>query len=251
MRVQLDMDGLGAAASDRTMTDSEHSDRPQPSGPLPIPPGSAAVLRESDAQLVARARSGDKTAFAGLVRRHQARIHRLIVHVVHDAAVAEELVQEVFVRAYRALAGFDDRSQPFTWLYRIALNLALNEKRRASNRPLDEHDARLGALLRPHSAEHEDPAQRALQREIYTALAQGIDQLSDTLRTTLLLVGVEGLTFDETADVLGIPSGTVAWRIHEARKRLLAHLESRGLVPDRLAAAAVAHTTKSTRGETR
>ncbi len=193
----------------------------------PEPPRSAPILRPSDAELVERTRAGDKDAFGQLVRRHQARLHRLIGHVVRSSSIAEELTQEVFVRAYRALGQFDGRSEPFTWLYRIALNLALNERRRACHKYETNPDPNL-------MARHEDksstgtPADQAMRAELYATLMKGIDELSELLRTTLLLVTIDGLSHDQAAAVLGIPAGTVAWRIHEARKKLAVHLDDHG-----------------------
>jgi len=198
-----------------------------PPGAVPEPPRSAPVRRPTDSELVDRARAGDKDAFGQLVRRHQARLHRLVSHVVRSSPIAEELTQEVFVRAYRALGQFDGRSEPFTWLYRIALNLALNERRRASHRYETTPDPRLLAF-------HEDkgpngtPADQALRAELYRTLVEGIDALSELLRTTLLLVTVDGLSHEQAAEILGIPAGTVAWRVHEARKKLAIHLDDRG-----------------------
>jgi len=80
----------------------------------------------TDRELVDRARQGDAEAFGQLVRRHQQRIHRLAVHMLRDRAEAEDVTQETFIRAYRALARFDGRSEPYTWFYRIAVNLSLN-----------------------------------------------------------------------------------------------------------------------------
>ncbi len=173
-----------------------------------------------------RARRGDKDAFGLLVRRHQARLHRLVLHVVRSAPIAEELTQEVFVRAYRALDQFDGRAEPFTWLYRIALNLALNERRRAQHRYETNPDPRLG--LPEPSSDSATPAEQALRSELYHALAQGIDALSELLRTTLLLVTIDGLSHEQAGEVLGVPAGTIAWRVHEARKKLALHMASKG-----------------------
>ena len=174
-----------------------------------------------------RARAGDKSAFGELVRRHQARLHRLVTHVVRSAPIAEELTQEVFVRAYRALGQFDGRSEPFTWLYRIALNLALNERRRAVHKYETQPDPELFACYEDRGP-HGTPADQAMRAELYRTLMRGIDELSELLRTTLLLVTIEGLSHDQAAEVLGVPAGTIAWRVHEARKKLAAHLDDAG-----------------------
>lgn len=189
----------------------------------------------SDRDLVDRARSGDSDAFGLLVRRHQRRIYRLAVHLTRNASEAEDITQEAFVRAYQALDRFDGRSEPFTWLYRIAVNLSLNtiraRKTRGNTTPAD--DPRIDALLtdsRPGDAL--DPQQQTHRRRLIEALLEGIDGLSDTLRTTLVIVCVDGVPHEEAAAVLGCPEGTVAWRVHEARRKLKAYLESRGFEDD-------------------
>jgi RNA polymerase sigma-70 factor (ECF subfamily) len=185
----------------------------------------------SDRDLVDRARSGDSEAFGVLVRRHQKRIYRLALHLVRTGAEAEDVTQETFVRAYQALDRFDGRSEAFTWLYRICVNLSLNHLRsRKSQRistPMD--DARIESFLHEERPSHgRDPAAAAQDRQLAVALAEGIDALSETLRTTLVLVCIEGMGHEEASKVLGCPEGTVAWRVHEARRKLREHLRARG-----------------------
>jgi RNA polymerase sigma-70 factor (ECF subfamily) len=185
---------------------------------------------KSDRELVDAARDGDADAFGTLVRRHQRRIYRLAVHLLRDAAEAEDVTQETFVRAYGALARFDGRSEPFTWMYRIAVNLSLNaiRSRKASRRATPVDDPRIEAAVAEKKDTAADPATITQNRELAQALASGIDALSETLRTTLILVGIDGLSHAEASGVLGCPEGTVAWRMHEARRQLRAHLEARG-----------------------
>lgn len=185
----------------------------------------------SDRDLVDRARSGDSDAFGLLVRRHQKRIYRLALHLVRTGAEAEDVTQETFVRSYQALDRFDGRSEPFTWLYRICVNLSLNHLRsRKSQRistPVD--DTRIESFLQEERPSHgRDPAAAAQDRQLAVALAEGIDALSETLRTTLILVCIEGVGHEEASRVLGCPEGTVAWRVHEARRKLREHLRARG-----------------------
>jgi RNA polymerase sigma-70 factor (ECF subfamily) len=189
------------------------------------------MANPTDRELVAQAKSGDAQAFGTLVRRHQRRIFRLAFHLVRTGAEAEDVTQETFVRAYQALDRFDGRSEPFTWLYRIAVNLSLNtiRARKATRR---QHPIR-----RPshRGAAHRDPAepgQRSCggehRKQLALALCDGIDKLSDTLRTTLILVCIDGVGHDEAAKILGCPEGTVAWRVHEARRKLREYLAGRG-----------------------
>ena len=185
----------------------------------------------SDRDLVDRARTGDAGAFGQLVRRHQARIHRLALHMLRDRSEAEDVTQETFIRAYQALARFDGRSEPFTWLYRIAVNLSLNtiRSRKTSRTAGDTNDPRLDAFMterRPSAMA--DPPGDAQRKQQYLALCAGIDALSETLRTTLILVCVDGRSHEEASTILGAPEGTIAWRVHEARRKLREFMQSRG-----------------------
>src|SRR5215472_3327048 len=179
----------------------------------------------TDRELVDRARKGDAEAFGQLVRRHEQRIHRLAVHMLRDRSEAEDVAQETFIRAYQALARFDGRSEPYTWFYRIAVNLSLNHirsRKSARTVPNDPRsDARMDAFLvekRPSALA--DPQGDAGRKEMYGILCEAIDSLSDTLRTTLILVCVDGMSHEEASAILGAPEGTIAWRVHEARRKL-------------------------------
>jgi RNA polymerase sigma-70 factor, ECF subfamily len=178
-----------------------------------------------------RAQGSNAQAFGTLVRRYQRRIFRLAFHLVRTGAEAEDVTQETFVRAYQAIDRFDGRSEPFTWLYRIAVNLSLNtiRARKATRDSTPSDDSRIEALLlETRPSQGGDPATAAQQRQLAAALCDGIDSLSDTLRTTLVLVCIDGLGHEEAAKILGCPEGTVAWRVHEARRKLREHLASRG-----------------------
>lgn len=187
----------------------------------------------SDRDLVERARSGDSDAFGSLVRRHQRRIYRLAVHLTRSATEAEDITQDTFVRAYQALGRFDGRSEPFTWLYRITVNLSLNAIRsRKIRRIASSPDDLLIDNWLGDSQPDADPLSRSHQKRLAEALLLGVDQLSETLRTTLILVCVEGVTHEDASAVLGCPEGTIAWRVHEARRKLKAFLESRGFADE-------------------
>jgi RNA polymerase sigma-70 factor (ECF subfamily) len=190
------------------------------------------MVGASDRELVDRAKGGDGDAFGLLVRRHQKRIFRLAVHLTRSGPEAEDVTQETFVRAYQAINRFDGRSEPFTWLYRIAVNLSLNQIRSRKSRPkasIDDDPRILSLLAETRPSLGGDPAGARDQRKLAEALVQGIESLSDTLRTTLVLVCIDGLSHEEASQVLGCPEGTIAWRIHEARRKLRAYLEGKGL----------------------
>ena len=188
--------------------------------------------KPTDRELVEQARAGDAQAFGTLVQRHQRRIFRLAFHLVRAGAEAEDVTQETFVRAYQALDRFDGRSEPFTWLYRIAVNLSLNviRARKPRRDTMQTDDPRVEPLLMEHRTSHgSDPARSAQDREMAKTLCDGIDQLSDTLRTTLVLVCIDGMGHEEAAKVLDCPEGTIKSHLNRGRNRLksaLAHLEA-------------------------
>lgn len=189
----------------------------------------------TDRELVDRARDGDEEAFGQLVRRHQQRIVRLAAHLLRDRAAAEDVTQETFIRAYRALARFDGRSEPYTWLYRIAVNLSLNalRSRKSHKTSTQADDPRLDALV-SEKRSTDDPPEDAARRQLYEALAQGIDSLSETLRATLILVCIDGRSHEEASAILGAPEGTIAWRVHEARRKLREYMAERGFEPEEM-----------------
>jgi RNA polymerase sigma-70 factor (ECF subfamily) len=188
------------------------------------------MAERTDRELVEAAQSGESEAFGVLVRRHQRRVYRLSLHLLRSAAEAEDVTQETFVRAYGALDRFDGRSEPFTWIYRIAVNLSLNaiRARKPSERSTAADDPRVEPLLVERRAKLASPEAASEDRELGLALLSGIDSLSDVLRTTLVLVLVDGLPHADAAKILGCSEGTVAWRVHEARRRLRGHLTELG-----------------------
>ena len=195
----------------------------------------SSTMKPTDRDLVERAKdNGDAEAFGQLVRRHQQRIHRLAIHMLRDRAEAEDVTQETFIRAYQALARFDGRSEPYTWFYRITVNLSLNRirSRKTARTTHDTDDPRLDGLLVDKRPDTSDPAGSAQRRQVYETLTKGIDQLSDTLRTTLILVCIDGRSHEDVAQILGAPEGTIAWRIHEARRKLKEFMQARGFEPD-------------------
>lgn len=190
--------------------------------------------KESDRSLVEAAQRGNSEAFGTLVRRYQRRVYRLALHLLRNSAEAEDVTQEAFVRAYGALARFDGRSEPFTWIYRITVNLALNaiRARKTVRHGGTTDDPRVEAALVERRPGYADPARQTTDREIALALCAGIDGLSETLRTTLILVAIDGMSHSEAGEVLGCPEGTIAWRVHEARRKLREYLERRGHTTD-------------------
>lgn len=171
------------------------------------------------AALVQRAKAGDRTAFDELVRRYRARIFALILHLTGNESDADDITQEVFFRAYQALAQFAGRSEFFTWVYRIAVNRALNANRKRSRRSETSlEDPRLSKAVEADASG--DPAKAAELRQTYSRLLQALDRLPSGMRTTVVLVALQGLSHAEAAVVQRCSMGTIAWRIHAARQRL-------------------------------
>jgi RNA polymerase sigma-70 factor, ECF subfamily len=172
-----------------------------------------------------RARRGDRDAFGRLVRRHQRRVYAAALHILGNHSDADDATQEAFVRAYRGLAAFDGRADFFTWLYRIAVNTALNALR-SGKRGAALHQ-RSGAEAahvggRPEALGHgpSSPAQHAEHTGEVARVLDAVAQLSPALRVTLVLATVEELPHKQIAEILQIPEGTVAWRVNEARRLL-------------------------------
>jgi len=163
--------------------------------------------------LVARARRGDVAAFEALVRRYEARVRSIAYRVTGSDADADDVAQEAFVKAFRGLAAYAGRSEFYTWLYRITINTALNLRRKGRRR-------QEGEAAPPTPDAVPTPEAEVAGRRRREAIAAAVAQLSDPLRAALVLVAMEGLTYREAGEVLGVAEGTVAWRVHEARKKL-------------------------------
>ena len=177
----------------------------------------------SPAELVSRAQEGDRGAFSELMRRYRPRIHALALHLTGDAHDADDVAQEAFLRAYQSLSQFRAAAEFYTWVYRIAVNLSLNVKRaHGRRRAVGMDDPRVALAVAVDASG--DPRRAAELRQIYSRLIAALDRLSAPLRSTVVLVALQGLTHDQAGAVLGCPSGTIAWRLHAARKELAAAL---------------------------
>lgn len=169
--------------------------------------------------LVAAAQQGDQRAFEALVKRYRSRIYALAVHMTGCASQADDIAQDVFLGAYRALGSFEGRSQFFTWVYRMTVNRALNTRRDVNRRGetvLD--DPRLELAIAVDAKNH--PGRVAELRQTYARLLRALDALPVDMRTTVILVSLQGLAHGEASVIQGVPEGTIAWRMHEARRRL-------------------------------
>lgn len=188
------------------------------------------VTGRSDGELAAQCLAGRQAAFAEIVRRHKEPLHRLAARMIGDDDEALDIVQETFVAAYRALRSYDMARPMRAWLSRIAINKARDWQRRRTVR-------RLIAMILPieHAANAPDtqPAADtiAADRQELDMVAAAIATLPFTLRETLVLRAIEGLTQAEAADALGVSGKTVETRLYRARQRLAARLGDTGPRP--------------------
>ena len=180
-----------------------------------------------ESELLSRARGGDRRAFGILVRAHQRRVYACALQILADTGEAEDAVQETFLRAWRAIGRFEGGSQLSTWLYRICVNVCLNTiRRRKRVDAADLADPRVPEPTADPTQGRNDPVLVAESAQLYRRLARALDGLSETLRVTVVLVLVQGMPHKQAAEVLGCPEGTIAWRVHEARRRLRELLEA-------------------------
>ena len=177
--------------------------------------------RDIDQKLVVRVQRGDNTAFDLLVRKYQHKVAKLVGRYVRDHAEAEDVTQEAFIKAYRALRGFRGDSAFYTWLYRIAVNTAKNYLESRGRRPvsLDLELEGLEMLDDSESLrEQATPERQLLTGEIATTIQQVLDLLPADLRMAITLREVEGLSYEEIAEIMDCPIGTVRSRIFRARE---------------------------------
>ena len=186
---------------------------------------------DTDAQLVARAQRGEQRAYELLVIKYQRRIERLIGRMVRDEGLVQDIAQESFIRAYRALPQFRGDSAFYTWLYRIAVNTAkkalVDLKRdpvipESSMQLPDDEDETSRRQIEPSDGETPDAV--LASKEIALAVNAAIEALSEDLRQAITLREIEGLSYDEIADVMNCPIGTVRSRIFRAREAIAERL---------------------------
>jgi len=184
---------------------------------------SSEEVKDTDQQLVDRVFKGDKHAFDLLVLRYQHRILGLIGRFIRDPVEVEDVTQEAFIKAYRALPKFRGDSAFYTWLYRIAINTAKNymvaRGRRPPSTDVDVEDAEfmegnaaLTDIETPEAAQEKEDLQRVIN--------EAIDELPEDLRTAFTLREFSGLSYEEITDIMGCPVGTVRSRIFRAREAL-------------------------------
>jgi RNA polymerase sigma-70 factor (ECF subfamily) len=180
--------------------------------------------READLALVERVQAGDQQAFGLLVAKYQRKLLRLISRLVRDPAEAEDVTQEAFIKAYRALASFRGESAFYTWLYRIGVNTAknwliANRRRAPTATEVDNEEAETygeAILLR----DADTPERVLMSKQIADTVNSAMAELPEELRTAVTLREIEGMSYEEIAQVMECPIGTVRSRIFRARESI-------------------------------
>lgn len=181
-------------------------------------------VQDADALLVRQAQAGSRAAFDMLVLKYQRRIARLLSRSVRDPADVADLCQETFLAAYRALPGFRGESAFYTWIYRIAINAA--QRHRARQRDVQSLDDDGTLVAGPHPTDDATPEALLAGRQLAQGLDRAVAALAEEQRRALLLREVDGLSYDEIADLMDCPPGTVRSRIFRAREAVAAKLRT-------------------------
>ena len=190
------------------------------------------VNPDADAPLIARVKAGDVKAFEMLVVKYQRRIERLIGRMVRDVDLVPDIAQETFIRAYRAIPQFRGESAFYTWLYRIAVNTAKKALMELKRDPLVTESARAsrdddddgGSRVENELSDGETPDAVLASKQIASAVNFAIEALSDDLRQAITLREIEGLSYEEIAELMNCPIGTVRSRIFRAREAIALRL---------------------------
>ena len=189
------------------------------------------MTKPSDSDLVAATLEGSQSAYGDLVRRYQRPILGLILRMVRNRGEAEEIAQEVFLKAYNRLASYDRQRRFSSWLFKVAHNATIDHLRRRRIRtvPLEsskEDEVQLAEILA--GPDSEDPELRAVRGELARALETAMSKLRPAYREVLLLRLRHGRSYEELAEITQLPLGTVKTHLHRARRRLASLLEEAG-----------------------
>ncbi len=195
-----------------------------------------SVSRAEDTELLTAVLAGDGTAYRGLVEKYQSRVYAMVYGMLRNREDARDITQEAFVKAYRNLDSFRLEASFYTWLYRIAMNLAIDFTRKRKRRESSGFDEGIasrdddGGIAEVH---HEDSPGRALERkQLFDQIMTAMEKLPEDQRQVILLRELEGLAYKEIADVMGIPEGTVMSRLFYARKKLQKLLSGEKAIAD-------------------
>jgi RNA polymerase sigma-70 factor, ECF subfamily len=195
---------------------------------MPQPRPRGPDILDTETGLVARARAGDMDAFEQLAGAHADRLFAVLLRLLGNRSEAEDVAQEVMLRAWRGIGRFHGRSLFFTWLYRIAINEANRSLEKSSRRPISVSiDAEV--LQVPADAQ-DNPSQRLEQTELRQALSKALAELPPDYRTAIVLRDVEGLSTQQAAEIVGVGEAAFKSRLHQARLRVRAAIGDQALI---------------------
>lgn len=186
--------------------------------------GSNAGNMENDSDMVRGVLEGDATAYRGLVEKYQGRVYGMVYGMVRNREDARDITQEAFVKAYRSIHSFRLESSFYTWIYKIAMNQAIDFLRKRKRRKASGFDEGIatrdgdGGIADAHNSE--SPRKALERKQLYAAIMDALERLPEDQRQVVLLRELEGLSYREIAEVVGIPEGTVMSRLFYARKKL-------------------------------
>ncbi|HEY0076368.1 MAG TPA: sigma-70 family RNA polymerase sigma factor [Abditibacteriaceae bacterium] len=192
---------------------------------LPFLPG---TKNQTEAQLLERCRAGDLEAFDDLMARHQNRVFSLCLWLLRDHDAASDAAQETFIRAFRAIGNFRGECAVSTWLHRIAVNVAGDSatRRKRAAKPLSELETDDSPAPEAVAPLRENPLETLARNERQQAVRKALDELSEHHRTVLVLFDIQGHSYEDIAQVLELPIGTVKSRLNRARAALRERLET-------------------------
>lgn len=199
--------------------------------PAPPEPAESDDEKAHIRRLVGRAKKGDRLAYKELVERYQKRVFGILFGMLHSREDAMELTQDVFIKVYQRIKEFEEKSSFYTWVYRIAFNLAIDFRRREWKKVHTEYDDSVGtedaggddSLFQ---RERENPEQAMQSRELGETIRRALETLPDEQKQVLLLREVEGLSYQEMAESMGCSIGTIMSRLFYARKKMQAQLKT-------------------------
>lgn len=218
-------------ANEKTAATKGGSEQPVPATPAEEPePKDAETedVREVVRGLVTRTKKGDRAAYKELVERYQKRVFGILFGMLHSREDAMELTQDVFIKVYQRIGEFEEKSSFYTWVYRIAVNLAIDFRRREWKKVHTEYDdsvADSGADDAIFQRDRRNPEEATRDKELGDQINRALETLPDEQRAVLTMREVDGLSYQEMADVMGCSIGTIMSRLFYARKKMQAALK--------------------------